>query len=138
MGMNETHQNGILAEVGGIVALVSFVFLCLLFKPSHVLAQAAALPIGEAKLYPSLRISYFNNDNVFASSGALQEATAGQFEPKLSFVADKGANGLELGYHGIFHRSEFARADFDDHILYMKGKAVMSIRIRTWCRAKLC
>lgn len=126
--MNRIKRSGGDAVSIKSLLLTSLIVVLTGFHAADLHADPVPIEIGEGKLYPSIKISYENNDNVFATNDNMVEANAASVEPRLSFVADQGDNSLELGYAGRFFQSDQSTADSMDHSVFLRGRAVFTKR----------
>ena len=86
--------------------------------------------IGDAALYPSLRVDYFVDDNVGLKSRDEVDASAVVLSPRLDFVADRRTLTLSASYAGEFSRSDEGALEYDDHRLGLDAGAEFDARRR--------
>ncbi len=76
-----------------------------------------SVAIGEAALYPSIRIDYQTNDNVGLLPDSEVEGSATIVRPEFVFVADKSGLVFQAGYSGAYSLGSEAPLEWDDHRL---------------------
>ena len=73
--------------------------------------------IGDARLYPSLRVDYLVDSNVGLRDEDEVEGESTVVSPRLDFVAERRQLRFEAGYRGVFSASDDAALEFGDHRL---------------------
>ncbi len=86
--------------------------------------------IGDAELFPSLRVDYLFNDNAGLRSENEVDATAVVASPQLAFVADRAQLGLRLAYDGEYSQGSEPPLDYNDHRLGLDVDAAFGARQR--------
>jgi len=81
------------------------------------LADQQSIPIGEADLYPSIRIDYQTNDNVGLKSEDEVDGTATILQPTLVLVAEARSLTFQGAYEGAFSLGSLGAIDWNDHSL---------------------
>jgi len=98
---------------------------------TNALAQdALAVKIGETRLFPSVALSYFSNDNALSQGNDPISTTGVRLAPSFSWEADQRTVRLQASYAGNFQQSSSGRTDFDDHGLSATAAAELSRRSR--------
>ena len=93
--------------------------------------------IGEAELYPSLRIDFVRDSNVTRVDGDPVEGEAVILRPRLEFRADKRQITLRAGYAGALSSGSEPALDWADHRLDGGVDARLGIRGRVQVGASL-
>jgi len=110
------------------------VFAGLLVGGAAALAQDVSnqqsIPIGEADLFPSLRIDYVTNDNVGLLSRDEIDGSAVVVRPDLVFVADRRLLDVQARYLGRYSRGDEGALDWADHLLGTSVEAELDSRRR--------
>lgn len=116
------------------VALLSTVFAAvLLMSTGTAHAQdedQQSLKLGDADLYPSVRLSYVSNDNVYLTSDDVESATGTRLQPELLFRADKRNLAFKIDYQGDYGIYSNDDLDYDDHALVLSTDAEFGVRRR--------
>lgn len=87
------------------------------------------IDVGEAKLYPSVKLEYVSNDNVFRGSDPV--STSGfEVSPEALFVADRRGLDVKFGYKGVYGAYDEDSINFADHLLYGNVDAIFGVRKR--------
>ena len=103
------------------------------FSSPMVLAQESgqvSVKVGEADLYPSVRLGYVSNSNVFRSSQAELEASGIRVAPSASLVATRRGLELKAGYEGAFASFSEDELNYNDHHIFGSADAVLGVRKR--------
>ena len=87
--------------------------------PSHAqsLDDQQSVPVGDAELFPSIRIDYQTNDNVGLLPDDEVDGNATIVRPELVFVADKSGLVFQAGYEGAYSLGSETPLEWDDHRL---------------------
>ena len=87
--------------------------------PAHAqdLRNQQSVSVGDAALYPSIRIDYQSNDNVGLLADNEIEGSATIVRPELVFVADKSGLVFQAGYQGDYSLGSETPLEWDDHRL---------------------
>ena len=86
--------------------------------------------VGDAALYPALRIDYLVDDNVGLRSDDEVDGTAVVVSPRLDFVADRRLLELRAFYSGRFSQGSLDPLDYADHTLGIGVDAEFDARRR--------
>lgn len=98
--------------------------------PMKLLAvDGASISLGEADLYPSITLNYFNEDNVYLKHNVETESSGTEIRPEAKLLASMGLNEVVLGYRGDYASySDVDNLDYTDHLLYLDSKLEFSSR----------
>ena len=83
----------------------------------QVLENQVGIPVGDATLYPSLRVGYEHDSNVGLRAEDEVEGDAVVVSPRLDYVAERRRLRLALGYLGAFSASDDSALEYGDHRL---------------------
>jgi len=86
--------------------------------------------LGEADLYPAVRLEYRSDSNVFLDSENETDGSGFRVVPELLYVAGKGQISLKAQYKGDYHNSDVSAASYADHALSFQTEAEFSGRLR--------
>ena len=119
----------------GLLLSACLVALCILYSQS---AQAnkfergglQSVKVGEADLYPALRIDYYQNDNAFLTPENQIESGEIVVKPSVDFVADRRLFKFEAGYSGAYQSADEEALNYNDHALYARTEAALSTKKR--------
>ena len=89
-----------------------------------------AIKVGEADLYPSVRLDYLSIDNIFRSELAPVEATGVRVAPSAILVANRRGLELKAGYSGAFGSFSEDEINYNDHHVFGSVDAIFSSRKR--------
>ena len=89
-----------------------------------------SIPIGEADLYPAIRIDYRADDNVGLRSRDEINGSVVIVRPELLFVANRRLLEVRAGYQGAFSQGEQNSQDWNDHRLGVGVTAELDSRRR--------
>jgi hypothetical protein len=98
-----------------VYALVGALCSCVAMAQS--LEQQQSVPLGEAALYPSIRIDYLSNDNIGLLSENEVDGSATVVSPELVLVAEKRGLAFRADYTGEYSVGSVSALDTTDHIL---------------------
>ena len=112
---------------------VFFASFLLLFGTISVYAQQAAqtaVKVGEADLYPTVRLDFESLDNAFRNSENAVEATGVRVAPSAILFANRRGLEIKTGYEGAYASFSEEVLDYDDHHLFGSVNAVLGARKR--------
>lgn len=115
--------------------VISSLFVCLLLGGDGAVFaqddQAADIKIGETSLVPTVGVTYFNDDNVFADIDNTIESSGLKITPQLYWAADHGLNSVGISYASeLVSFSDAGKADFSKHSVKATTKLEFSGRSR--------
>ena len=90
--------------------------------------------VGEAALYPSLRVDYLVDDNIGLRSEDEVDGSAVVVSPRLDFVADRRQLALRVYYAGAYSQGSEDSVDWADHELGLSVDAAFDARRRASLR----
>ena len=73
--------------------------------------------VGDARLYPSLRVDYLTDSNIDLSADDEEEGNTTVVSPRLDFVAERRQLALDVVYLGAFSASDESELEYADHEL---------------------
>ncbi|MFK7997711.1 MAG: outer membrane beta-barrel protein, partial [Granulosicoccus sp.] len=91
--------------------------------------ESAGIPVGETKVYPSVRMEYQGFNNVFFVGDDPEDAAAFLVQPKLSWLADRRLLELRAEYSGGYSNGTEDVLTYDDHNLSFSIKAAPTKRV---------
>lgn len=94
------------------------------------LADQQGLAVGEAELFPSIRIDYISDNNVGLLPEDELDGTAVVVQPSAVFVADSSQLVFRAGYDGAYSVGSESALDWDDHRLSAELAAEFDARRR--------
>ena len=100
------------------------------FAQGGALDSQQSIAVGEAALYPSLRVDYRYDDNIGLRSDDEVDGSAVVLRPRLDFVADRRQLELRAAYAGEFSRGSEGPLDYVDHELGVELDAEFDARRR--------
>jgi len=104
-----------------VVSVTRAVGLVLALGAPAVLAQqqpdGQSIKLGNADLYPAVRIDYIQNSNAFLSPQEPTDTTAFQIRPEATWVAQRRLLKLQASYNGIYQAASEDVINYTDHIL---------------------
>ncbi len=103
-------------------------------SPAHSQQNAVAIGIGESKLYPSVGLSFENNDNTYFTNSDAVQSTAIIVSPKMDWIADRRLLTLQGTYSGAYSSSSESNLNYTDHNLGFNAKANLSKKNRLSAR----
>ena len=126
------HNRTVSSSQGNRAISVISTLLFFGFFGGGVFAQDSgrSVKVGEADLYPSLRIDYLNNDNAFVTPNDEVDTNGVRVSPTLSLIAQRRLFQLRLGYAGQYGSFDESALNFDDHNLTLDADAELSSRRR--------
>ncbi len=84
--------------------------------------DADGIPLGGFRLFPSVRLGVFHNDNVFATSNFEQSDVATVVHPELKLTSESSRHRAAIGADADLARySDFDGEDYDDFNIYALG-----------------
>jgi len=90
--------------------------------------DAQRIRIGEAELYPSLRIEYVSDDNIARFDDQPVEGDAVVVRPVLNFRADRRQIRFGIDYVGAYSNGSEPALDWADHLLDANVNARLGVR----------
>ena len=89
-----------------------------------------SVKVGEADLFPSLRLGYLFNSNTFVTENNEVDTTGFSVSPSLLLKAERRLLTLEFSYDGDYATFDENALDYDDHDLQLRANAELSSRRR--------
>lgn len=86
------------------------------------------IDVGNITLFPSLKLAYFSDNNVFLSEENEETNTGVRLSPELLWRAQRRGSTLALSYAGEFQSSSISQADFTDHSFRLDSTTIFSVR----------
>jgi len=113
------------STAGLIFGLASLVTSLVLGPGSARAQEGAAIPIGEAELFPSVRIDYLSDDNVrlVDEDEARESGSQVVLSPTAELVARRRLLDIRVRYDGRYSNGAEDPQDFDDHSLGLNVQA---------------
>ena len=110
-----------------------FVLLVCLLAHGNAHSQGAeqqSIKIGETDLYPSVRVDYKQNDNIFLSASDELDSTGVIISPRVDWVADRRLLTLRGNYTGNYSSNSESALDYADHEFSADAAAEFTARKR--------
>ena len=98
------------------------------------LDDQVGVAVGDARLFPSLRIDYLFDSNVGLRDEDEVEGEAVVVRPRLDFVAERRQLRLDAGYAGAYSASSESALEYADHELFARLAAEFDARRRASAR----
>ena len=113
-------------------AVGASVLVAALLGAPPLVAQEEGVPVrvGEAELYPSLRVDYVRDTNAFLAPDDPRETDGVVVRPELEAVADRRLLELRAAYRGEFASYDEDALDFADHAVELGAVAELATRRR--------
>ena len=92
--------------------------------------ERVGIPVGEATAYPSIRVDYLANDNVFVQPEDAVEGSSVLVSPSVELVADRRQLTVRGIYAGEFAQGSESILDHADHTLRLELDAKVDKRRR--------
>jgi len=92
--------------------------------------ERVGIPVGEATAYPSIRVDYLANDNVFVQPEDAVEGSSVLVSPSVELVADRRQLTVRGIYAGEFARGSESILEHADHTLRLELDAEVDKRRR--------
>ncbi len=93
--------------------------------------------LGDADLYPAVRLEYRSDSNVLLDSENEIEASGVRVIPEFLLLAENGRFSLEAEYTGDYNNSDVSAASYADHAFRFETTAELSSRLRAGARLDL-
>lgn len=105
--------------------------------PAAAQDGAPRIRVGEASLFPSLRIDYLRDDNVYRTVDDPVSAASVQVRPRIDFIADRRQVRLSASYAGAYSSGDEEAQQWADHAIDARMDAGLGIRRRVELSARL-
>lgn len=111
---------------------IQFAMVCSLaagFSSSAIAQEERiGIDVGNITLFPSLKLEYFSNNNVFLSETDEETNTGIRLSPELLWRAQRRGSTLAVSYAGDFQSSDISQADYTDHRFRLDTRTIFSVR----------